>query len=796
MENRMLKEILDTHRKSVFLYLRQLVDTRRVFLLNSDLNDIFHSFIKTESGRELGGTPFEQAIKKAQEAIIVDPWVYMSVRHEVASWRYYRFHIHDVLFEQITVVEFLRYKELQINPQQDFDDWVLELDLEPFLREFPHLKDKRYIGRGVEFLNRYLSNRLFADSEKGGKMLMNFLRVHTYNGQQLMLNFRISDLDHLKEKLSEMAEFLEEQDSELEWQDVRETMQAAGFEPGWGKTVGKMRDSLELLSNILEAPEPKNLEIFLSRIPMIFRIAIISPHGFFGQNNVLGLPDTGGQVVYILDQVRALEKEMYKRIREQGLNITPQIIVLTRQIPEAGNTTCNEALENIIGTENAKILRVPFRSRDGNVISHWISRFNIWPYLERFAREAEDRLQSELGARPDLIIGNYSDGNLAASILAHRMGVTQCNIAHALEKTKYLYSDIYWKDQDQDYHFATQFTADLIAMNTADFIITSTYQEIAGNKHEVGQYESYRSFTLPGLYRIVNGVDIFDPKFNIVSPGSDEHVYFPFFKQEDRLIELHPEIEQILFEKGFEETFGQLAEREKPPIFAMSRLDKVKNVTGLVEWYGHNEALKDAANLVIVAGHTEKKKSSDSEERQQIERMYKLIDQYELDGHIRWIGTRLDKNLSGELYRYLADMRGVFVQPALFEAFGLTVIEAMVSGLPTFATRFGGPMEIIQHNRNGFHIDPNNGKRVSAMLLNFIKKFSKDEKHWLDISHAGIKRVEEHYTWKNYAQRLMTLSRVYGFWKYVTNLERDDIRRYLEMFYGLMYRQLVKEIKT
>ena len=79
-----------------------------------------------------------------------------------------------------------------------------------------------------------------------------------------------------------------------------------------------------------------------------------------------------------------------------------------------------------------------------------------------------------------------------------RLGVTQCNIAHALEKTKYLLSDLYWKDNESAYHFSCQYTADLIAMNAADFIITSTYQEIAGTPETMGQYESYRFFTMPG----------------------------------------------------------------------------------------------------------------------------------------------------------------------------------------------------------------------------------------------------------------------------------------------------------
>jgi sucrose synthase len=29
---------------------------------------------------------------------------------------------------------------------------------------------------------------------------------------------------------------------------------------------------------------------------MVFAVAILSPHGFFGQEGVLGKPDTGGQV--------------------------------------------------------------------------------------------------------------------------------------------------------------------------------------------------------------------------------------------------------------------------------------------------------------------------------------------------------------------------------------------------------------------------------------------------------------------------------------------------------------------
>lgn len=64
----------------------------------------------------------------------------------------------------------------------------------------------------------------------------------------------------------------------------------------------------------------------------------------------------------------------------------------------------------------------------------------------------------------------------------------------------------------------------------------------------VGQYESHVAFSLPGLYRVVNGIDVFDPKFNIVSPGADTIVYFSFTEKDRRLTDLHDKIEKLLYD--------------------------------------------------------------------------------------------------------------------------------------------------------------------------------------------------------------------------------------------------------
>lgn len=43
-------------------------------------------------------------------------------------------------------------------------------------------------------------------------------------------------------------------------------------------------------------------------------------------------------------------------------------------------------------------------------------------------------------------------------------------------------------------------------------------------------------------------------------------------------------------------------DRNKPVLFSMARLDRVKNLTGLAELYAKNDRLRAACNLVIVGG--------------------------------------------------------------------------------------------------------------------------------------------------------------------------------------------------
>lgn len=94
----------------------------------------------------------------------------------------------------------------------------------------------------------------------------------------------------------------------------------------------------------------------------------------------------------------------------------------------------------------------------------------------------------------------------------------------------------------------------------------------------------------------------------------------------------------------------------------MARLDRVKNITGLVEWYGKSTKLRELVNLVVAAGFQAAQKFNDKEEMEEIAKMHRLIEKYKLNGQMCWISSQLNRARNGELYRYIADTRGAFVQ--------------------------------------------------------------------------------------------------------------------------------------
>ena len=783
---RVVAGLIPVHVQTVKRFCTALKASGARFLLADQVQKHLAEFLETEPvSDERVGRALRRLFRGCSEVLIDADTTYAVLRPGIGQKQIMRVHPAVEELEEIDRGEYLEIKDAYLQGHEEASKSGLVIDFAPFFRDYPMIREPKEMGEGISFLNRYLAAQLYQNPEEFRGSLLEFLRHRKLDGASILVNAHLTSPRGLTRGLEAARLLLEDYPPDTPYTQFAHELQAHGFEAGWGCTAGDVSGNLRLLSQVLESSDPARFERLLARLPLTYKIVMVSPHGWFAQDGVLGKPDTGGQVTYVLDQARALERQMSAQLAASGIAVAPKVVVLTRLIPQADGTTCNMTREKIFGTQDSWILRVPFRDVRGEIVPHWISRFQLWPYLEQFAEESLQLVTGELLGKPDLIIGHYTDGNLVAHRLAEELGVTHCACVHALEKTKYLLSDMYWSDMEQDYRFSLQFTADLIAYNSADFILSSSYREVGGTATELGMLEAYEMFSMPGLFRVESGLIPRLARHNIVPPGASEEYFFPHTAEERRIAAVRNGLaERFLSGEPGPDCVGRLAQPELPVIFAMARLDKIKNLAGLVDIFGRSAALRARANLLLVTSLVDAAQSTDQEEIDQVQRIYQLREEHALDGCFRWCAARLDKVETGEIYRVVADRQGVFAQPALMETFGLTVIEAMACGLPVVVTCFGGPAEIVVQGRSGTIEDPNDHAHFAAALQQVLE----DPALWSRYSAGGLERVQTSFTWARHAEKLLSMANVYTYWNHVDVMNRSALDRYLHTLYHTVYR--------
>ena len=188
---------------------------------------------------------------------------------------------------------------------------------------------------------------------------------------------------------------------------------------------------------------------------------------------------------------------------------------------------------------------------------------------------------------------------------------------------------------------------------------------------------------------------------------------------------------------------GEMVDRpDLPIILAITRPVAKKNLAGLVRAYAGDPSLQARANLVILAGQDDGR-SSDEEGAIRAE-LSRLCDTPALGGRVA-LPQRHDAADVTALYRRAAQ-GGVFVNPALHEPFGLTLIEAAEAGVPVVATRYGGPSEIVAAIGHGLLVEPRDTATIAAACRAIVGDAA---------AHAGFRAAalanHGRYDWGRYA---------------------------------------------
>jgi glycosyltransferase involved in cell wall biosynthesis len=97
------------------------------------------------------------------------------------------------------------------------------------------------------------------------------------------------------------------------------------------------------------------------------------------------------------------------------------------------------------------------------------------------------------------------------------------------------------------------------------------------------------------------------------------------------------------------------------------------------------------------------------------------------------------------LYR-IAD---VFVAPSLYEPFGIVCLEAMAGGAPVVVSNIGGLGEIVQHEKNGVKVYPNDSNSLAWGIMRVLD----DQGFARRIAEEASRKVRNAYSWGAIAER-------------------------------------------
>lgn len=427
----------------------------------------------------------------------------------------------------------------------------------------------------------------------------------------------------------------------------------------------------------------------------------ISIHGLIrGTDLELGRDaDTGGQTRYVIELAQALGE--HDRV--------DRVDLLTRLVKD-GALSPDYAQPDEPLADNVHIRRIACGP------DRYLPKEQLWPHLETFVDNTLTWLRQQ-GRLPDLIHAHYADAGYTGRLLAHLLGVPLIFTGHSLGRIKrerLLKGGTGERDLNRIYAISQRIEAEELTLDAASRVVTSTRQEVEE------QYQRYQHYA--------------PDRMRVIPPGVD-------------LSRFRPSAGRNSNRRVTNELAKFLRDPKRPLVLALSRADQRKNIESLLHAFGKSPELRKTANLAIIAGNRDRIEDLDEGAREVITNLLLLVDRYDLHGIVALPKTHQPDDVPS-YYRAAARTRGVFVNPAFTEPFGLTLLEAAASGLPVVATDDGGPRDILANCDNGSLVNVLEPGDIAAAILPLLK----DRNRWNRCRRHGLSGVRKHYSWQAHAE--------------------------------------------
>lgn len=495
-------------------------------------------------------------------------------------------------------------------------------------------------------------------------------------------------------------------------------------------------------------------------------ILLISLHGLIrGENMELGRDsDTGGQVKYVVELARALG----------SMPGVYRVDLLTRQVSspdvdwsygeptEMLSPRNSENFEDEMGESSGSyIVRIPFGPRD-----KYVPKELLWPHIPEFVDGALNhviQMSNVLGEQigggkpvwPVAIHGHYADAGDSAALLSGALNVPMLFTGHSLGRDKLeqlLKQGRLSRDEiNLTFKIMRRIEAEELSLDASEIVITSTRQEIDEQWRLYDGFDPILERKLRArIKRNVSCYGRFMPRMAVIPPGMEFHHIVPQEGDMDGEPEGNDDHPPTPDPTIWSEIMRFFTNPRKPMILALARPDPKKNITTLVKAFGECRPLRELANLTLIMGNRDGIDEMPGTNASVLLSVLKLVDKYDLYGQVAYPKHHKQSDVP-DIYRLAAKTKGVFINPAFIEPFGLTLIEAAAYGLPLVATKNGGPVDILSVLDNGLLLDPHDQQSIADALLKLVA----DKQLWARCRQNGLNNIHL-YSWPEHCRTYLT----------------------------------------
>lgn len=132
-----------------------------------------------------------------------------------------------------------------------------------------------------------------------------------------------------------------------------------------------------------------------------------------------------------------------------------------------------------------------------------------------------------------------------------------------------------------------------------------------------------------------------------------------------------------------------------------------------------------------------------------------MVNKLQVNGHVHFLSSK-DQSY---IFEHLCDY-DLYVQPSIYEGFGLTVAEGMAAKIPVLVSENQGPLEIIGYGKYGYSFKNKDCSDCASKIELFLK--GQNDKNMIVLAYERCRTL---YDVKNTSRRYLDL---YGMYKNIT----------------------------